>query len=447
VNLLLIGLNHKTAPVEVRECLAPPPEELPAALRRIMALEGVREAMLVSTCNRVEVLAACEGDPQRCAEEISRWLCTGRGLAPEQVEPCLYHHQDREAVRHLFRVASSLDSLVVGEPQILGQIKQAFRAAAEAGATHTVLNRLLHKTFQVAKRVRSETDIGGAAVSISYAAVELARKIFDDLSGLTALLVGAGEMAELAAEHLLGHGVSRLLVANRTLERALELARGLGRGRGEAHPLEDLAELLPRADIVITSTGSPRPILGPETVRPALRARRGRPVFFIDIAVPRDVDPAVGQIDGCFLYDIDDLAQVVEANRAARRQAARQAEGIVAEEVVKFEQWLRSLEVVPTISALVHKAEDIRRAELARTLRQLGPLSPEQQTALDNLTRALVKKLLHDPIMFLKASAHDKSPETKRSHLALVRRIFRLGEDEPRTLAAPASRAAGRGKE
>ncbi len=429
MNLVLVGLNHRTAPVEVRECLAPSPEAAGSMLAEVLAIPGVREALLVSTCNRVELLAAAE-DAGAAGADIAGWLAAGRRVPEEAVRGALYVHAGEEAVRHLFRVAASLDSMVLGEPQILGQIKEAYRAAAEAGATRTVLNRLLHKTFQVAKKVRTETNIGGAAVSISFAAVELAKKIFDQLEGLSVLLVGAGEMAELAAEHLVGGGVSRLLVANRTLERAVELKERLGGGlAGGAHSLGDLGVVLGEVDIVITSTGSPEPVITYELARNALKRRRGRPVFMIDIAVPRDVEPAVAQVDGCFVYDIDDLTEVVEQNRAARQDEAARAEGIVAEEVVKFNRWLASLEVVPTIAELTGKAEELRAAEVARTLHDLGRLEPGQAEAIDRLTRALVKKLLHDPIMFLKDGAHKKSDDTRRQQLALARRIFALGED------------------
>ncbi len=424
MKLILVGLSHKSAPLTVRECLAPPPEAVGDQLQRCSALPGVREAFMVSTCNRVEVLTAVED--QDAGNRVTAWLADGRQVPAEEITPHLYVHQGRDAVRHLFRVASSLDSLVVGEPQILGQIKEAYRQATEAGTSRAVLNRLLHKTFQVAKRVRSETNIGGAAVSISFAAVELAKKIFDSLEGLTAMVVGAGEMAELALEHLVGQGVSRVLVANRTLERAVELARPFG---GEALELKDLGAVLDKVDIVIASTGSPQPVISEDMARKAIKKRRGRPLFFIDIAVPRDVEPGVGELDGCYLYDIDDLTSVVEAGRASRAEAADQAERIVAEEVVKFMAWLRSLDAVPTISALGAKAEQIRLAELGRTLKDLGIDDPEQAAALDRLTQALVKKLIHDPIMFVKGASHDKSADTRREQLALVRRIFNIEEN------------------
>lgn len=438
MNIVLVGLNHKTAPVKVRECLAPTAQAVGETLEQARALPGVREALLVSTCNRVEVLAAADGAAGAAGvgAALAAWLAQGRGLAPEEITRSLYTHADDEAVRHLFRVASSLDSLVVGEPQILGQIKEAYRQAVETGSTGAVLNRLMHKTFQVAKRVRSETAIGGAAVSVSYAAVELARKIFDDLAGLKALLIGAGEMAELAAEHLLAQGVREVMVANRTLARAVDLAGRLAHGGkpGGAFGLEDLPQVLPAVDIVISSTGATEPVITYALARRALKARRGRPLFFIDIAVPRDVEPIVGELDGCFLYDIDDLGQVVEANRSSRAKEAQAAESIVAEEVVKFSAWLKSLAVVPTIAELTAKAEAIRAAEVARTLKDLGTTprseaeAEAEADALERLTRALVKKLLHDPILFLREQAH-RSPESQQSHTALVRRMFKLGEE------------------
>ncbi|MCB2189063.1 MAG: glutamyl-tRNA reductase [Deltaproteobacteria bacterium] len=424
VTLALVGLNHQSAPVEVRECLAPPADLARDWLAAISQLEGIREAFLISTCNRVEVLAAA--DSPAAAGTIRDWLTQGRNLPPDRLAPALYTHLDGQAVRHLFRVASSLDSLVVGEPQILGQIKDAYRLAADLGTSRTVLNRLLHKTFQVAKRVRTQTNIGGAAVSVSFAAVELAKKIFDELAGLGALLVGAGEMAELAAEHLLNQGVSSITVVNRTLARAVNLASRWG---GAAASLDDLPRVLGQVDIVITSTGAVEPVITHAMAKKALKKRRGKPLFFIDIAVPRDVDQRVGELDGCFVYDIDDLTQVVEANRQNRAGEAAEAELIVAEEVLKFQHWLESLAVSPTISALTLKAEAIRRAELERTLKILGAAGPEVGQALDNMTRSLIKKLLHDPIRFLKESAHEKNQETTRAHLALTGRIFGLEEN------------------
>jgi glutamyl-tRNA reductase len=427
MNLLLTGLNHQTASVEVRECLAPPEDLVPPLLDDLRALPGVREVVLISTCNRVEVLAAAS-DAAEAADGLRSWFVNGRTRPVSEVADSLYSYQDHEAVRHLFRVAASLDSMVLGEPQILGQIKEAYRTAADARCTGAVLNRLLHKTFQVAKRVRSETAMGGGAVSIAHAAVDLACKIFDPLKDRSALLIGAGEMAELAAEHLLGHGLKKVNVANRTLARAMELAGKLGGGK--AYGLDELPLVLSQVDIVISSTGATEPVIKVDLAKKALKARRGRPLFFIDIAVPRDIEEAVDKLDSCFVYDIDDLSQVVDANRQSRANEAQAAEHIVAEEVVKFGRWLASLAVSPTIAGLTSKAENIRQGELTRTLKDLGDLPPEKTQALENLTRSLVKKLLHDPIMFIKEQSHAKSQETQRSQLAMVRRMFDLQDND-----------------
>ncbi len=428
MNLVLVGMSHATAPVELRNVWPPAGGGPGGGGAGAFDPPAVREALFLATCNRVEALVLAEGTAVEAAGQLAARLTTGRQRPAEELGRCLYFHQGDAAVRHIFRVASSLDSLVVGEPQILGQLKEAYRQAVQAGACRAVLNRLLHKTFSVAKRVRTETSIGGAAVSVAYAAVELARKIFDDLGGLDVLLLGAGEMAELAAEHLRAQGVARVCVANRTRERAVELCARLGGGR--AYSLAQLPEALAGADIVIASTGAPQPLVSPELARQVQRVRRGRPVFLIDIAVPRDVDPKVGRLDGFYLYDLDDLAQVVEKNRASRRQAAETAEMIVAEEVRKFGRWLETLAAVPTIAELSAKAEALRQAELARTLKDLGGLAPEQTAALERLTRSLVKKLLHDPILFLREECHGKTPELRREQLALVRRLFHLEENE-----------------
>jgi glutamyl-tRNA reductase len=314
--------------------------------------------------------------------------------------------------------------MVVGEPQILGQVKDAYRQATEAKTSGVILNRLLHKSFSVAKRVRTETRIGSSAVSISYAAVELAKKIFQELQGRVALLIGAGEMAELAAEHLLSNGVERIVVVNRTLERALALAR---RFNGTTVAWEELSEELRRVDIIISSTGSPESILSAEQVKQRMRARRNRPLFFIDIAVPRDIDPEVNQIDNVYLYNIDDLQGIVEINQTERLKEATRAEHIISGEALKFDAWLRTLEVVPTIVSLREKAEEIREAEVQKTLSQMESLSDEEIEAIKTLTESVVKKLLHDPILFLKRT----STRTRKDfYLDIARRLFKLGEDE-----------------
>ncbi|MBP1725593.1 MAG: glutamyl-tRNA reductase, partial [Deltaproteobacteria bacterium] len=340
------------------------------------------------------------------------------------LKPYLYTYIDQEAVKHLFRVTCSLDSMVVGEPQILGQIKQAYRQAVEARTSGVILNRLLHKAFSVAKQVRTETRIGRSAVSISYAAVELAKKIFNELTGKVVLLIGAGEMAELAAEHLLNNSVDRIIVANRTLERAMALAK---RFRGTSVPLDEVAEELSRADIIISSTGSPDPILTADEVKRRMRSRRNRPLFFIDIAVPRDIEPAVNRIENVYLYNIDDLQGIVDLNRADRLREAGRAEHIITAEALKFESWLRTLEVVPTIVSLREKAEQIRQGELKKTFGPLDPLPDDLARSLQVVTQSIVSKVLHDPILFLKRTS---SKARKDLYLDTARKMFNLDADQ-----------------
>jgi len=424
MNILLIGLNHQTAPVELRERLALDrcdAAEVYGGLPR-PADEG--EAVVLSTCNRVEVLVAAPGDPDEEVAAVSAFLAKQGGTEARDLAPHLYVHQGPEAVRHLFRVASSLDSMVLGEPQILGQVKEAYRRAVSQRATGVVTNKLLHKSFSVAKRVRSETGIGSHAVSVGYAAVELARKIFDRLEGLEVLLIGAGEMAELAAEHLLRHHASRIVVANRTLARAMDLAR---RFDGRAAHLDELPALLVSADVVISSTGAEQVVVTPAMVKAVLKPRRHRPLFFVDIAVPRDVDPQVNSLDNVYVYDIDDLEGVVSANQAARADESIRAERIVEEETLKFMDWLGTLAVAPTIIDLTNKAEEIRAAELKRSLARLGPLSEEQIEALDILTRSLMQKMLHDPILFIKHAGHR---DRKDRYVELARKLFNLDRED-----------------
>jgi glutamyl-tRNA reductase len=424
--IVLMGLNHKTAPVEIRERFNIVCVDSKGPLANLAQLRSLRESFYLSTCNRMEVLFTTP----RLDEGINAvvgLLAEIYGQTGAALKPYLYIYIDQDAVKHLFRVACSLDSMVVGEPQILGQIKDAYRQATEAKASGVVLNRLLHKSFSVAKRVRTETRIGSNAVSISYAAVELAKKIFGELQGKIALLIGAGEMAELAAEHLISNGVERIVVANRTLERALALAR---RFNGSTVPWEELVEELRKTDIIISSTGSPEPILNAGQVRKRMRARRNRPLFFIDIAVPRDIDPDVNRIDNVYLYNIDDLQGIVEINRAERIKEAARAEHIISAEALKFDAWLRTLEVVPTIVSLREKAEQIRKAEIHKTLSQLDSLSGGEIEAINVLTRSVVNKLLHDPILFLKRIS---TRSRKDSYLDVARKLFHLDEDQPET--------------
>ena len=421
MKILLVGLNHKTAPVEIRERLALDTCAPDQAYPRLGG-PALTESIIISTCNRVEVAAVAE-DTKEAVVAIKAFLGSLHGLDPSNFQDYLYILEDRAAVEHVFRVASSLDSMVIGEPQILGQLKAAFRQAVDNRATGAVLNKLLHKSFSVAKRVRTETGIASHAVSIGYAAVEMARKIFGELAGKEVLLIGAGEMAELTAEHLLSQGASAITVANRTLKRAVELAQ---RWDGQAASLEELSDLLARVDIVISSTGAPEMVVKADQVRAVLKARKHRPLFFVDIAVPRDVDPEVNRLSNVYLYDIDDLQGVVDENRAARSQEAVRAVRILEEEVIAFQNWLETLDTFPTIVDLKEKSEKIRRAELQKTLRHLGPLTEEQERALEVMTRALTQKLIHDPILFIKgAGLHGK----KDFNLDLARRVLGLDRD------------------
>jgi len=422
-SILLIGLNHKTAPVELRECLAFSGEETDRAAAALQETDGVEEVVLFSTCNRVEILFSAS-DPQRAIAGVKGFLADFKEVPRERFEDAIYVHQGDAAVRHVFRVASSLDSLVVGEPQILGQMKAAFGTAVALKTTGVILNRLLHRAFFTAKRVRSETGIGDSAVSISYAAIELGRKIFGDLAGKEVLLVGAGEMAELAVEHLKRHHAGALLVANRTFERGVALADRFG---GEAIRFEEIPDALARADIIISSTGSPDFVITPAHVKAVMRSRRNRPLFFIDIAVPRDIDPNINRLSNVYVYDIDDLTSVVDENIEDRKREAIKAERLVDEAVIKFRGWMESLSVVPTIVSLRNKIEDIADAEFGRTLQHLeAGLTDDQQAAMLRMKTALVNKILHYPTLFLKSEGcgHDKS-----ACVDTIRKLFHLDED------------------
>ena len=400
MTLALIGINHKTAPIELRERIAISRDELPETTRALAAEPGVAECMILSTCNRVEILAAVES-PET---DIAGFLHRQFGLDPALLAPHIYKHLDQDAVRHLFRVAASLDSMVVGEPQILGQVKEAYGVARTAGAVGSQLEHLLQSAFAAAKRVRSETEIGANSVSIASVAVDLARKIFGSLQGRTVFLVGAGKMSELAARHLVQQGAGAILVTNRTLERARTLAEPFN---GRVIPFEKLYETASEADIVISSTGAPHPIFRREHGQTFMHRRRNRPMFFIDIAVPRDVDPAVNQIEGIFVYDIDDLQQVAAAHIAERGRQAGDAEAMVAAEVERFHQRRRAVNVAPAIVSLQQQAEEIRLNELKRMHARLGTLNSEQLAAVEALTRGLVNKFLHPPMQALKQAARE----------------------------------------
>lgn len=398
MNIIVVGLSHKTASVDIREKVAFPPNSIEIPLRRLLELEEIVEGVIVSTCNRVEIYATTR-DIAGGKARVRRFFAEYHQLDYAELEPHLYCLHGEDAIRHVFRVASSLDSMVVGEPQILGQIKTSYGYAAEFKTSGLILNRFLHKAFSVAKRVRTETKIASSAVSVSFAAVELARKIFGDLSDKTVLLIGAGEMCELAARHFLNNGAKGVLVTNRTLERAERLAEEFG---GEAIRFEELFLHLHRADIVLTSTGATTAIITPPDMDEVIRRRRMRPMFMIDIAVPRDIDPAVNDLDSVYLYDMDDLQQVVAANLEGRRQEADKAETIINEEIIQFHKWVATLEVTPTIVALRKHFDDLRQAELDRTVSNWKDISPELIKRLDSLTSAYMNKLLHHPISLLK---------------------------------------------
>jgi glutamyl-tRNA reductase len=421
-SIFILGVNHKTAPVEVREKLAftDDPE---APFRHFKSIDGCDEFCFLSTCNRVEVIfSAFKKDSALL--EIRRFLFQDSNLSDEESEKYTYLHQGSEAITHIYRVASSLDSMIVGEPQILGQLKDAYRQSSDRDGTGAILNRLLHKAFSVAKRIRTETNIGGSAVSISYAAVELAKKIFGDISGKKVLLVGAGEMAELAAEHLITQGISEVIVANRTLENAVLLAQ---RFKGTPVGLNELLEQLEIVDIMISSTGASGLILHQKEVKPIMRKRRNRPLFMIDIAVPRDLDPELNNVDNIYLYDVDDLTHVVQINKSEREQEANKAGRIVVEETVKFLQWLDNMELTPTITAMRQKADAIARAELDKTLSHIE-LSKKEKKSIEKMACAIVNKLLHDPILHLKG---DCAPDQKQDKLDYARRLFGLDTDTP----------------
>jgi glutamyl-tRNA reductase len=398
MNIIVVGLSHKTASVDIREKVAFVPTQMERPLRALTSLDDITEAVIVSTCNRVEIYATTH-DIAGGLARIKRFLADYHALPLETLEPHLYALHGEEAIRHVFRVASSLDSMVVGEPQILGQIKTAYGYAAEYKSSGIILNRFLHKAFSVAKRVRTETKIASSAVSVSFAAVELAKKIFGDLSDKTVMLIGAGEMCELAAKHFLNNGVRGVMVTNRTFERAVRLAEEFD---GKAVNFDDLFDQLHKADIILSSTGATHFIIGPRDVEEVIRRRKLKPMFFIDIAVPRDIDPKVNDVDNVYLYDMDDLQGVVASNLEQRGKEAEKAEGIVNQEIGQFFKWLSSLEVTPAIVALRSRFEEVRQAELAKTLAGWKDLTPDGQKRLEALTSAIVNKLLHPPTSLLK---------------------------------------------
>ena len=427
MKLALAGVNHKTAPVQLREKLAFRTDEIPAALLD-MQERGAREALIISTCNRVEVTAALD-DGTRFETLFAGMLAGRLDLSFEEVRPHIYFYEEREAIRHLFRVASSLDSMIVGEPQILGQLKAAFAQAREQGSIGNTLDVVLSRAFNVAKRVRTETEIGSNAVSVSYAAVELAREIFGSLNTKRVLIIGAGKMSEGAARHLMRAGASEVFITNRTPARAQEVAAIFG---GEVIAYDHFPQRLAEMDIVITSSAAPAYVLAPDMMRRALDLRKRRPMFLIDIAVPRNIDPAIQKLEHAFVYDMDDLQRLAESNMNARREVALQAEAIVTEEVARLESKLRERDVAPTIVSLQGQLEAIRQDVLARHRRKLGALTREQEEAIEAITRGIINKVAHGPISEIRRLAAvervDGEVKEDAEFVSVVRRMFRLGD-------------------
>ncbi|MEW6325514.1 MAG: glutamyl-tRNA reductase [Nitrospirota bacterium] len=425
MNVILVGLNHETAPVEVREQLAVAEKQLGDALARLRALPGITEGLILSTCNRVEVYAVAQ-ETDDGFERVRQFLLSLHpSLTMAALEPHLYSYAAADAIRHLFRVASSLDSMVVGEPQILGQLKDAFEAAMAHRTTGLVLNKLVSRALSAAKRVRTETKIAENAVSVSFAGVQLAKKIFGRLEETSVLLIGAGEMAELAARHLVALGVRRVVICSRHQERAARVAAEF---QGQAFGLDQAVPQMEQSDIVLCSTGATHYLVQYDDVRRVIHLRKNRPIFFIDLSVPRNIDPRINEIDNVFLYDIDDLQQVVEANRRERAKEAERAEPIIAAELDSAVRWLKSLDVVPTIVALREKAEAIRQAEMERLIGRVKTLSPDQVEAIERFADSLVKKLLHSPFAALKQEADSANGSL---YIEAARRLFQLDPSKP----------------
>jgi glutamyl-tRNA reductase len=432
MRFLVTGLNHKTAPIELRERLAIAREVLPDTTRALMGEPGVLEAMILSTCNRVELMVAHNGlEPQ-----LPKFLAEHFSLDRSLLEPHLYQYQDEEAVKHMFRVAASLDSMVVGEAQILGQVKQSWTVAREMGAVKGPLDKLLQGAFSAAKRVRSETEIGSSSVSIASVAVDLARRIFGSLDGKKVLVIGAGKMSELTARHLMQHGADSMLVANRTYDRAVKLAEQF---LGKAIRWEELHARAHEADIIVTSTGSSEHILNVEQAQQILQKRKNRPVFVIDIAVPRDVDPQVNKLEGIFLYDIDDLQQVAASNQVDRGREAARAETIIVEETERFRRRIRAIDIAPAIVEVQGTAEELRQMELHRQQRLLQSMTPEQQAAVESLTRGLMNKFLHLPLQAMKSAAR----EGDSAALEAIRGMFHRDTPDTKVDAEPSDKTKG----
>lgn len=424
--ILLIGVNHRTTPVEWREKLSFATSTTYPILRLKEFYPTLKEGLFLSTCNRVEFLLVIERrNKEEFWKSFQAFITKEISYPWEKLSSSFYFLENEEAIRHLFEVACGLDSMVLGEPQILGQLKEAYKRALAHKTSGLFLNKLLHRAFFVAKRVRTETGIGGGAVSVSYAATQLAKKILGSLKDKRVLLIGAGEMAELACQHLLSFGAKEIFIANRTLSKAIELAEKF---QGKAYSLEDLPELLIKSDIVISSTGAPSFILTKNLLGSLLRSRKYRPLFLIDIAVPRDIEPKVNELENVYLFDIDDLQEVVEENIKNRKREALRAKAIIEEDVLKMKKWLQELSLHPTIQRLVEWADQLRKKELEKTFKKLKNISPEEKETIEYLTYSLMMKFLSNPIQFLKKGYHEEG----KYAVNLIREIFCLDElDKP----------------
>lgn len=439
MSIILIGTNHKKAPISVRERLTFREQELQELLAGLIAPPAIIEALILSTCNRTEFVLHSH-DIHCCVERIRDIISKRTHMSVEELDPYLYVLTDGDAVGHIFSVASSLDSMVIGEPQILGQVKEAYRMALKCGTAGKVINRIMHQAFRVSKRVRTETDIGKGAVSVAYAAVEMARHIFQSFAQKTVLLIGAGEMIELAARHFRERGAARTLVTNRTMARAEALAQRLG---GQAVPFHRLNECLIQADMVLSCTGAQRPIIDVASMKSALKARKNRPIFLIDIAVPRDIDPEVASLDNVFLYDIDDLQRVIDNHKEERLAELAKAQFIVREETQRLSQWFTSSSSEPFVRALVEWAESIRRSELVKTTKKLKGLNQDQLRVIEAMSRSIMKKLLHHPITRIKGIRGSGAPE---EYLRLAGELFGITEEWKRNEIDSSPKGGNKGK-
>lgn len=424
MNIIVIGLNHKTAPVQIREKLAFQSEDtIRKALKQLIQLEGINETVIFSTCNRVEIyIYSDNADKDSIVNRVKNFLSDFHHIEIRDFENYLYIYKNKETVEHLFKVTSSLDSMILGEPQITGQVKDSYEIALSERTTSLILNHLMNRALFTAKRVRNETRIGENPVSVSYAAVGLIKKVFDELSRKTVLLVGAGEMAELALKHLIGIGINNIYVINRTYDRAKELAKDFN---GVALPFDNLKELLTKVDIVICSTGAPNYVITFQMIKEIMPLRKYKPLFFIDISVPRNIDPSINEIDNVYLYNIDDLQDVVDSNLLERKKESDKALKIVKEETEKFMQWLSSLQSVPLIISIRNKAEEVRQQELEKFKARFKELSPEVLNSVDYLTQSIINKIMHSPTVALKNNC-----DNKEILIFAARRLFGIDTEE-----------------